>query len=121
MRYATVSSSPFVPGARPSNSSEDSTLTCAITPFMSTSGICASVTRPGFAQAVAIETMRSTARLFMRRILAYYADMTIRQIALAAALTSAAALTVPAQPANAQARNLTLTAVSGIKVGHHTL
>ena len=37
------------------------------------------------------------------------------------ALALAAALAAPAQPANAQAKNLTLTAVPGIKVGHHTL
>ena len=37
------------------------------------------------------------------------------------ALALAAALAAPAQPVNAQAKNLTLTAVPGIKVGHHTL
>src|SRR5471030_3291886 len=42
------------------------------------------------------------------------------RFAMTAALT-AAVLAAQAQPSNAQATNLTLTAVPGIKVGHHTL
>ena len=43
------------------------------------------------------------------------------RLTLLIALTAAAALAIPAQPAKAQAKNFTLTAVPGIKVGHHTL
>src|SRR3954466_12471092 len=52
-RYPTVRRSPAVPGARPSNSSDDSMRVCASTAFMSTSGSCASIGPEGTVADVA--------------------------------------------------------------------
>jgi len=49
-------------------------LNASLTWFASTSGNCASVGGAGFAQAVVNNSASSPARVFMRRILAYYAQ-----------------------------------------------